>query len=66
MSLEVKVDKILDQVTEIKITLASQHEILKDHIRRTELLEKATSPSRVIALCAAIAGIIESLHWMLK
>lgn len=58
--------EVRDDLAAIKTTLAAQHETLKDHIRRTELLERAISPHRVLALCGAIAAIIESLHWVLK
>ncbi len=66
MNIESKLDKIIGDIGEIKVTQAEHHIVLKDHIRRTELLENAIKPSRIIALLAAIAAIIESLHWALK
>lgn len=59
-------DEVLHRLGSIDTTLAKQHESLKDHIRRTEILEKAVSPSRIISLIAAMAAIIESLHWIMK
>lgn len=36
--------KINDHLSKIDTTLAAQHENLKDHIRRTELLEEQIKP----------------------
>ncbi len=66
MSIENKLDKIIEDITEIKVTQVEQHVVLKDHIRRTEILENAIKPSRIIAILAAIAAIIESLHWTFR
>jgi hypothetical protein len=66
MSIENKLDRVLEDIAEIKVTQARHHEVLKDHIRRTEILENAIKPSRIIALLAALAAIIESLHWAFK
>lgn len=38
-----KLDKIQEDITDIKVTLASQHEILKDHTRRSLASEQAVS-----------------------
>lgn len=66
MSIDVKLDKIIENIGEIKVVQAKQQVILQDHIRRTEILEKAISPTRIIMLLAALAAIIESLHWIMK
>lgn len=42
--LEAKVDHVIDKIENINVTLAAQHESLKDHIRRTELLEEEVKP----------------------
>jgi len=42
--IEKKVDKIGEDIGEIKVTLAAQHESLKDHMRRTEILEGKVIP----------------------
>lgn len=42
--IEAKVDKIIEKVEDINVTLASQHEVLKEHIRRTELIEEDMKP----------------------
>lgn len=42
--IEAKLDKIEERISSIDSTLAAQHESLKDHMRRTELLEIAIEP----------------------
>jgi hypothetical protein len=42
--IEVKIDKIVDHIGSIDITLAKQQISLDDHIARTALLEKAMEP----------------------
>lgn len=39
-----KLDKILDKIGSIDVTLGKQQVSLDEHIRRTELLEKAVEP----------------------
>jgi hypothetical protein len=39
-----KLDKVYDKLQAIDVTLAAQHETLKDHIRRTEILETKLEP----------------------
>ena len=39
-----KLDKIDDRIASIDVTLAAQHVTLKEHIRRTELLEADVRP----------------------
>jgi hypothetical protein len=57
---------ILRDLSEIKATQAEQHVTLKEHIRRTEVLEKTLSPTRIIAAMSAIGAILEGLHRMFK
>lgn len=42
--IESKLDKIQDNISAINSTLAAQHESLKIHIKRTDLLEKKLEP----------------------
>lgn len=58
--------EVLESLCQIKATQAEQHATLKDHIRRTEILEKAISPSRILGLLAAVAAILEALHRVFK
>ena len=44
MNREDKIDKIADDIGEIKVTLAVNTESLKEHIKRTNLLEKKVEP----------------------
>ena len=39
-----KLDRISDRLNKIDVTLAEQHVSLKEHIRRTELLEGKLEP----------------------
>jgi hypothetical protein len=66
-----KQDKILDKLSVIDTTLAAQHETLKEHIRRTELLESDVAPIKrhvnmvegivkFITLIALLAGALEA------
>lgn len=41
--IEVKIDKVQGSISSINSTLASQHEILKDHTRRSLANEEAVS-----------------------
>lgn len=42
--LEAKIDKVVDEITSIQITLAKQHISLETHIKRTDLLENEVRP----------------------
>ena len=44
--IEVKIDKLSDHLGSIDSTLSAQHVSLKDHIRRTEILEENIVPIR--------------------
>jgi len=68
--IEVKVDKISDHLGSIDATLSAQHESLKDHIRRTEVLEETILPIKkhvdmvkgamaLITLLGILFGILE-------
>jgi len=45
--IENKLDKIDNRISSIDITLSNQHQSLKEHMRRTELLEVAIEPIKV-------------------
>lgn len=67
--MEVKLDDVSDHLSSIDVTLKGQHITLKDHIRRTALLEQDIKPIKrhvymvqgalaLITLLATIAGIV--------
>lgn len=45
--LENKIDKLDDRLCSIDVTLAAQHVSLKEHMRRTQLLEEDVAPIKV-------------------
>ncbi len=73
--MEVKLDDISDHLSSIDVTLGAQHVSLRDHIRRTALLEKEIIPIKrhvnmvdgalkLLGIMAVIATIIEAvIHW---
>ncbi len=71
--IETKIDDISDHLSSIDQTLAAQHVSLKEHIRRTTLLESDVAPIKkhvnrvegalkLLTLIATIAAIIEVIH----
>ena len=56
---EDKVDAIKDSIAAINVTLSSQHEILKEHIHRTELLEKEIKP--ISLHVAMVTGVVKAV-----
>jgi hypothetical protein len=71
--IEEKVDKLGDRLGNIESTLSQQHESLKDHIRRTEVLEKKSDSFeknmnqfqgavKFIKLLAVAAAIVEAIR----
>lgn len=60
--IENKVDKISERINSVDVTLAAQHESLKDHMRRTELLEQAVEPLKshlnAVHMAAKLIGVI--------
>lgn len=67
--IEVKIDDMADHLGSIDTTLAAQHVSLKEHIRRTKVLEDQIIPIKkhvdmvkgalaLITLAATVAGII--------
>jgi hypothetical protein len=74
---ENKIDKIVEDVGSLKMTSIEHHLVLKEHIRRTELLENAVKPLekhvdmvngalKLIGILGIIAGIIEAFMWAKK
>ena len=71
--IEDKIDVAKDHLASIDKTLVEQHISLKDHMRRTELLEEAITPIRskldmaagaikVLGLIAALLTILEAIR----
>lgn len=54
---EGKIDLMTDRLGSIDTTLAAQHEVLKEHIRRTEILEEDVKPIK--AHVAMISGVLK-------
>lgn len=75
--IEDKIDKITEHISSIDSTLASQHVSLKEHIRRTEILETEIKPIqkhvsmmqgafKFIMYLSLIATIAEAIHFMVS
>lgn len=75
--IENKIDKLDERLDKIDVTLAAQHESLKYHIKRTDLIESSLEPInthvknvqgalKLIGLVAVLAGIIEGLFVVLE
>jgi hypothetical protein len=63
-------DKVINDIGDIKVTLASQHEVLKEHIARTELLETRLEPIEdgflTLRAIQKILGFVAVLFAMLE
>lgn len=79
--IEEKIDRMAEKISSIDTTLASQHESLKDHIRRTELLEHVVTPVVnhvtmftgairfmlfIGSMCAMVESVIIFAEWLRK
>jgi hypothetical protein len=75
--IENKIDKIDSRLNSIDTTLVSQHEVLKEHIRRTELLEEDVAPIKkemsmfhgalaLVGLLCTVATIIWAIVEVIK
>lgn len=71
---ETKLDTVVADLGAMKITSAEQHIVLKEHIRRTELLEEDMKPIKkhvyrvdgalkLIGLLGILASIFEAVMW---
>jgi len=59
--IENKIDKVVEHIASIDVTLGEQHVSLKDHIRRTEILEEQIKPiSRHVDM---VVGVGKFLSW---
>lgn len=72
-----KLDRIMEDITEIKVTMAENTVSLKDHMRRTENIEKRVEPleksqamwagiNKLIVVLGAIAGLGTALYGLLR
>lgn len=59
--IETKIDKIVDHIGEINVTLGKQHVSLDEHIRRTAILEQKIGPLERDQAMAH--GIIKAFLW---
>lgn len=68
--IEDKIDHVVERLSSIDSTLSAQHVSLKEHIRRTDLLESQVKPIekhvtmvhgaiKLVGLVALLAGIAE-------
>lgn len=75
--MESKLDHIVDKIGSIDVTLAAQHVSLKEHIRRTEILEAQVAPIqksvtmahgvlKLIGLISLVATICEGALQVLQ
>jgi len=76
--IEVKLDDIVEHLSSIDVTLAEQHLSLKEHIRRTALLEQDLSPIKVhvnrvegitkfvVIMMGAVAAVSAIIELLLK
>lgn len=75
--IENKIDRIGDRLLNIDVTLTAQHESLKHHILRTNLLEDQLKPIKnnhevfkgiikIVVFLGILAGIIECLLLYLR
>lgn len=57
--MEKKLDDVADHLSSIDITLTAQHISLKDHMRRTALLEKEIAPiKKHVYMAQGAAGLL--------
>lgn len=70
--IEEKVDKVVDSIARIDVTLAAQHESLKYHIKRTDMLETDIKPLeahvhavqgilKMVGLVSVMAGVVAAM-----
>lgn len=74
---EDKLDKVVDKISSIDVTLASQHVSLEHHIRRTDLLEAEIRPLKknmamaegalkLLGASAVIVALIEGIRTLIR
>jgi len=75
--IELKVDGLSDKLSETNIILAKQHESLRLHMKRSDMLEESMKPLqrhvsmvdgalKLVGLLAALTAILEAIHLLLK
>lgn len=79
--IEYKLDKVVDHLGNIDSTLAAQHESLKLHMKRSDMLEAQVEPLKahvamvsgalklvglITALCGGIEGVVILLEYLRK
>lgn len=75
--LENKMDKIADNISDIKVTLGEQHISLVEHMRRTAIIESKLEPVithvhriqgalKLITVITAIVALIEAVLHLVK
>jgi hypothetical protein len=75
--IEAKIDDQNSHLASIDTTLMAQHVSLRDHVRRTALLEAELKPIKrhvnmvdgaikLVILLAAVAAIVEAAHLVMK
>jgi len=68
--IENKIDKVVEHIGSIDVTLAAQYVSLADHIRRTELLEKDVAPIKahvnMVHGVLKLAGLLATLGVILE
>lgn len=77
--IESKLDKVVDHIGSIDITIARLTVSVEDHVRRTELLEQTVVPLKahdnmragaakfivfILGVCAAIEGVVVLLQYL--
>lgn len=72
-----KIDKIVEKISNIDVTLAKQSVILEEHVRRTNLLEQKIEPIenhvamvngalKLLGVLAMIFGLVEVIIGLMK
>lgn len=72
--IETKLDKVSEDITDIKITMTRNTASLEEHVRRTNILEKKVAPmwktyitlAGIVGLTFIVAAIIEILEYFKK
>jgi hypothetical protein len=75
--IEEKLDKIVDKIGRIDVTLAAQYVSLEEHIKRTKMLEDRVKPiedhvvmlgamTRIIGAAVTIIGVIAAIVEIIK
>lgn len=77
MTIDEKLDKVIDKLSSIEVVQAQQHVTLQEHTRRSTLLEDEVKPikrhvamvegaMKLVAACSMLAVIFEYIHMVFK